>query len=119
MIAGSVTSAAACDDEAGDEAHHQHAAVLRQHLDDVVGDVARDLAQRARVGMRKDHRRLRDAQRIAHGVGRGVRQVHEHADAVHLVHDLLAERRSARRGPGESSTAESAQLVCLLWVSVM
>jgi hypothetical protein len=43
--------------------------------------------------MRENHGRLRDADRVAHRVGRRVREVHEHADAVHLVHDLLAEFR--------------------------
>ena len=34
-----------------------------------------------------------DVERVAHRVGRDVREVDEHADPVHLAHDLPAERR--------------------------
>jgi hypothetical protein len=43
--------------------------------------------------MREDHRRLRDADRVAHRVGVRVREIHQHPDPVHLVDDLLAELR--------------------------
>ena len=68
----------------------------------------RGISQTSREAtVRKDHRRLGDADRFAHGVGRGMRQVDQHAEPVHLAHDLLAEgsqpvvlRRILHRGIG-------------------
>ena len=40
--------------------------------------------------MGSDDRRLRDIKRIAHRFVRYVRHVYEHAQAVHLAHDLFA-----------------------------
>ena len=61
--------------------------------EDVVGHVARVVADGAGRGMREDDRRAGDAQGVGHRVGRDVAQVDEHAEPVHLEHDLLAELR--------------------------
>ena len=53
----------------------------RQH---VVGDVARMVDQAVRRGVREDHRRRRDVQRVAHGLGAHVGQVDHHPEPVHL-----------------------------------
>ena len=46
--------------------------------------------------VREDHRRRRHAERVRHrSPARRVTEVDEHAEPVHLAHDLLAERREA------------------------
>ena len=82
-------------DEARHERHHDDAAVLRHARENRVGHVARMIDERARAGVREDHRRLGDVERGAHRPGRDVRQVDEHAEAVHLAHDFPAEWREA------------------------
>ena len=75
-----------------------HTPPLRgQRREHVVGHVARVVAQRTRAGVAEDHRRARWRERGPHRRGRDVREVDEHAEPVHLAHDLDAERRSARR----------------------
>ena len=59
-------------DEAGHEVDHHDAAVLSSARQHVVGHVARHVADRARRRVREDHRRLADAQRVAHRVRRDV-----------------------------------------------
>ena len=49
--------------------------------------------ERARAGVREDHRRGGDVERVAHHAGRDVREVHEHAEPVHLAHHFAPERR--------------------------
>ena len=53
--------------------------------------------------MREDHRRLGDRQHIAHGLGRDMGEINQHADIVHLPHDCFTERGKAavfwRGGP--------------------
>ena len=49
----------------------------------------------AQAGMAGDHRHVGDAQDVAHGVIGQVRDVDHDADAIHLRHDLLAERTQA------------------------
>jgi hypothetical protein len=92
----------ALDREQRDERHHYHATVLRQAREHRVRHVAGRRRQGARVGMREDHRRLRDGERVVHGVLRHMRQVDQHPEPVHLAHDLHAELRQAAvaRGVG-------------------
>ena len=82
-------------DELRHEGHHHHAAVLRQPGENRVRHVARMVHQRARGRVREDDRRLGHVERIAHGPGRDVRQVHEHAQPVHLAHHLAPELRES------------------------
>ena len=85
----------------------------------VVGHVARDVAEGARRGMREDDGRLETRSAAAHRLGRDVREVHEHAEPVHLAHDLDSPNvvRPPRRTGG--SVALSAQSSVTLCVSVM
>src|SRR5690606_7924237 len=81
------------------ERHHRHTAVGGQPFQHVVGDVARVVADRAGGGVREDHRRGGGVQRVPHGGGGDVGEVDQHAEPVHLPHDLAAERGQAAR-PG-------------------
>ena len=104
--------------EGGHERHHADPAVAGERDEHVVRHVAR-VSQTARAErVAEDHRCSRDPQRVAHDVGRHVREVHEHADPVHLRDDLLAERRLSPPSTG-SSVAESAHDTFSLCVSVM
>ena len=82
-------------DEARIEVDHHHAVVLLHQLQDIVRHIARVRRQRECRRMRGDQRRLRDLQGVPHGVSRDVRNVHEHAEAIHLAHDVFAERCQA------------------------
>ena len=86
----------------GHERRPYHAARTTDQLDDVVGHVARHVAERAGVRVREDHRRARDLDRLAHRVLGHVREVDEHAEPVQLADHLLAERRqpAVRAQPG-------------------
>ena len=88
------------------EGHHHHAAVLERPRI-VVGHVARCVAERPRRGMGEDHRRVRTRERVVHRLRRDVRQVDQHAEPVHLAHDVAAEggEPAVRR----ASLRESAQ----------
>ena len=43
----------------------------------------------------EDHRRLAHVERVAHHRWRNMREVNQHAQSIHLAHDLLAEVREA------------------------
>jgi hypothetical protein len=59
--------------------------------EDLVWDVSRHVAQRARRRVREDYRRSSDPQRRLHRRRRHVTQVDQHADVIHLSDDILAE----------------------------
>ena len=59
----------------------------------VVRQVARGVAEGARARVGSDDGRHRDAQDVVDRLVAHVRDVDEHPDALHLAHDLLAERR--------------------------
>ena len=71
------------------------AARLADQLEHVVGDVAGDVAERAGGRVGEDHRRLAHLDRLSHRVVGDVAEVDQHAGAVQLADDLLAERREA------------------------
>ena len=103
-------------DEHAAEVDHHHAAVLPHGCEHLVAHVARDVAERARGGMRGDHGPRRHGERVPEGLVRHVRDVHEHAEPVHLADHLAPEI-------GEAAVAglvaeESAQSLVLLQVSV-
>ena len=86
-------------DEPGKDVDHHDAAVLSGEREDVVGHVPGMIGKRPRGGMAEDHRRLGDADGVAHGRVRHVGQIDHHPEPVHLPHDFLAERREpASRG---------------------
>ena len=74
------------------EIDHHDAAIGRDQLEHLVRDVARMIVERARARMREDHRRLADAQRVAHRASLTWLQIDQHAEPVELVHHRLAER---------------------------
>ena len=82
-------------DEAGYERYHDDSAISRDSAQDRVGNVARNIDQRSRSGMRENYRRPADVQCVAHRARRDVRQIDQHAQPVHLAHDAVAERRQA------------------------
>ena len=79
--------------EAGHECDHDHAAIGWQLLQDVVGHIARNAAYATRASVREDDGALRHLQCGGHGNRRRVRQVHHHAQPVHLAHHVFAEGR--------------------------
>ena len=80
-------------EEARHPGHHHHAAIGRHHAKHVVGDVARMRVYARRAGVGEDDRCLGRGNRIAHGRRGDVAQIHQHAEAVHLLHYLDPERR--------------------------
>ena len=75
------------------EVHHRHPAVLGEGPQHVVGHVAPVVGDGARRGMRCDDRRLRDLHHRPECLVGHMRDVDQHANALHLVHHLLAEWR--------------------------
>ena len=90
---GRVVIAEFLRDEAAVEVHLHHAALLGQGHDHIIGHVARVVGQRPARRMRREDRRLADLQRVPKGLVGDVRDVHHHAQAVHLADHLLAEIR--------------------------
>ncbi len=96
---GSLPLPARRRDEPGHERGHRDPAVARQPPEYLVRDIPRMIGHGPGRGVREDHRNRRDVEDIAHRVRRHVRQVDEHADPLHLGHDLAAEvRQPAVRG---------------------
>ena len=83
------------DDETREEIDHHHAAVSRDQAKHVVGHVPGVIGDRPGRRVREDDGSRRRFQRVAHDFGSDVGQVDEHAEPVHLVHDLAAERRES------------------------
>ena len=81
--------------EARHERHHDDAAILGHVGENRVGDVARVVDERARGGVREDHGRRGDVEGGAHRARRYVREIDEHAEPVHLAHDLASKWRKA------------------------
>jgi small ligand-binding sensory domain FIST len=77
--------------EARHERDHADAAVPGQPGQHLVGHIPRVVADRAGAGMREDHRGRGDVQGVAHRGRRGVRQVDQHADPLHLADHVAAE----------------------------
>ena len=82
-------------DERRHERHHHDRVRLANQLEHVVGDVARDVAERASGRVGEDHRRLAHLDRLSHRVVGDMAEVDQHAGAVQLADDLLAERRES------------------------
>ena len=115
-------SAAFCDRNPQEKLICDHAAFLRQRADHVVGHVAAARRQRAARRVRCEDRRRAHFQRIPEGLVGDVRDVHHHAQPVHLAHHVLAEIRQpvVVLMPGLSmSPDESAQSLVLTCVRVM
>ncbi|OUE30419.1 hypothetical protein BFL35_10190 [Clavibacter michiganensis] len=72
------------------ERRHADAVVRGQRLEHVVGHVARHVALRPRARVAEQHGPAGDPQRVAHHVGRYVREVDDHADPLHLGDHALA-----------------------------
>ncbi len=89
-------------DVVGQEINHHDTAVGCDQPEHRVAHIARMIYQRARRGVREDDRRRRHPQRRAHGLLGDVRQVDQHAEAVHLAHYRLTEgcEPMVRRGIG-------------------
>ena len=68
---------------------------MRHLLQNVVRHIAQVMAERAGRGMGENHRGLGNLQRRPHRFIGDVRQVHQHAQPIHLAHHLLAKRRQA------------------------
>src|SRR5690606_6228744 len=68
-----------------------HAALPADGAQDVVGDVALVVDQRARRGVRRDDRRLRHLERVAHAVVGGMGYIDHHAQRIGAGHGLAAE----------------------------
>src|SRR6185369_16571269 len=76
----------------GRERDHHDAAIRGDPLEHRVGDIAGMIIERARTRMRKDYWRFRHTQRIEHRRFTHVTEIDQHAEAVELEHDRLAER---------------------------
>ena len=72
---------------------HDHAAIGGHRAQNVVRNIARMIDQRARRGVREDHRRFARRQRGLHRFGRHMAEIHQHPEAIHFVDDFDAERR--------------------------
>ena len=82
-------------DESRVEVDVHDAAVAGDGAELIVGQVARHVAERAGAGVRCDHRHGGDGDRVVEGAVRDVRQIDEHAEPVHLAHDVSTERGEA------------------------
>ncbi|MCO5556202.1 hypothetical protein L7F22_009747 [Adiantum nelumboides] len=80
-------------DEARHERRHGHAAVAGQRLQHVGGHVARVVGDGAGAGVGEQHRPGGDGEGLVHRRRSDVREVDDHADAVHLGDDPRAELR--------------------------
>lgn len=76
--------------ESGHCGDHLHAVVVGEHALHVLGHVARMRVDGEARGVAEHDRQLRCGERVAHRVGGDVGQVDDHADVVHLGHDLAA-----------------------------
>ena len=102
------------------EIHHHHAAIGRHLLQHCVRHVARRVAQRPRIGVGEDHRRLRHAQRVQHRRLADMAEVHQHAQAIEFMHHRLAKGgeavmlRIVRRavGPADGAAVRQRQIGC-------
>ena len=77
------------------EIDHHHPAVCRKELEYIVGDIPRMIGDGHRTAVREDDRSLRHRDRVFHRLGADMGEVDQHAHAVHLADDCLAERRQA------------------------
>lgn len=77
---------------AGDKAwvkvDHDDTTIGSDALEHSIGDVARVVAECTCTAVAKDDRCLGNVEHVVHGVHRDMREVHEHAQAVHLAHHL-------------------------------
>ncbi|MCY1410834.1 hypothetical protein D9M71_262110 [compost metagenome] len=78
-----------------------HAAAVLDQLHFRVAEVARDVHQGARRGVRGDHRRAAQVRDLLQGLGRHLRHIDDHAQVVEAMHRLLADVREPAQGiPG-------------------
>lgn len=94
--------------------NHKHAPILPQPHQHIIRRVSVDLGQLVARAVAEDNRRLSNIQHIAHRLVRHMRQVHHHAQTIHLRHSRAAERAQPsvlprggdrRRGRGERVVA--------------
>ena len=78
-------------EEARQEDDHHDPAVRLDERQHAVGGVARMRVHRAHPRMAEHHRRFRDFERVLHRRLADMAQIDDHADAVHLAHDLAPE----------------------------
>lgn len=71
--------------EEGYRRHHHHTTILLQSTEDVVGNISAHGVHPICPRVREDYGRLSNVQDVAHGIRRHVRDVHQHAEAVHLL----------------------------------
>ena len=79
--------------KSGHECDHDDPAVGSQQPQHIIGDVAAMVVESARIGVRKDDGRFAHSNRVEHCLGGRVAQIDQHAEPIHLAHDLLAEFR--------------------------
>ena len=79
--------------EAGHECRHDQPAVRLEPLENVVGSIARMIAQRKGVGMRQRHRRFGHVKHAPHRIVRGVGEIDHDAEAVEFADHRASERR--------------------------
>jgi hypothetical protein len=97
--------------------HHDHAVtarILADHAEEVVRRVARDVVERADGAVAPDDGRARERNGLLGGLVRDVRDVDQHAEAVHLDDERAAERAEqtmlagATRGTLGAGTPQAA-----------
>ncbi len=101
----------------GVEVHLHHAALrlraarARHGAQHVVCHIARRIAQRPRRRVGGNHRRSRNDQRAVERLVRDVRDIHHHAQPVHLVHHVFAELAQALLGVRDARVVGIARAV--------
>ena len=95
-------------EKAGVKVHHHNAPVLADGAEHVVVHVARRIAQSTSGGMGRNHRSTTDDQRAVKRLVGNVRDIHHHAQAIHLVNDILAEITEAVFGVGNGRIVDIA-----------
>ena len=77
--------------ERGVEVDSDDASPLRDALDQIVGEIARVIAELAGARMAGDHGLVRSGEHVTNGLVRRVGYVYDHSQAIHLRDDVSAE----------------------------